>query len=106
MVERVFTNLIDLINYFQANSLVVFGDYGFAEIRRARTTSDVAEELLAGNKFCIIEGQTHYFGIKHLGFKTYVVKPRPADIVNTFVFNNLEEHRIKIGASSTPTIIT
>lgn len=95
MVERVFTNLIDLTNYFQANSLVVFGDNGFAEIRRARTTSDVAEELLAENRFCIIEGQIHYFDIKHLGFKTYLIRPRPANKVNTFICDSFESHSIK-----------
>jgi hypothetical protein len=104
MVERVFTNSIDLINYFQLNPLVIY-EHGSTEIRRARTTSDVAEELLAENKFCIIDGQTHYFNIKHLGFKTYLIRPRPADKVNTFICDGFERHLIKIGESSIPTEI-
>lgn len=64
-------------------------------ISGARTTKDVAHELLMENESLIKGGNVWYFAIKHMGLNVYEIKLRPKGKVNTFIVESFEKHLIE-----------
>ena len=63
----------------------------------ARTTKDVANELLLENESIIKGGHIWYFAIKHMGLNVYEIKLRPKGKVNTYIVDSFEKHLIEEG---------
>lgn len=64
-------------------------------ISSARTSKDVAYELLMENESLIKGGHVWYFAIMHIGLNVYEIKLRPKGKVNTFIVEAFEMHLIE-----------
>ncbi len=64
-------------------------------ISSARTTKEVAHQLLLENESLIKGGHIWYFAIKHMGLNVYEIKLRPKGRVNTFIVEAFEKHLIE-----------
>jgi len=66
-------------------------------ISSARTSKEIASELLLNNESVIKDGCVYYFAMKHMGLNVYEVKLRPKGKVNTFIVDAFEKHLIDEG---------
>ena len=66
-------------------------------ISSARTSKEIASELLLNNESVIKDGCVYYFAMKHMGLNVYEVKLRPKNMTNTFIVKSFEKHLIDEG---------
>ena len=69
----------------------------YGSISGARTSKEVARELLMENESILKDGHNYYFAMKHMGLNVYEVKLRPKGKVNTFIVDAFEKHLIDEG---------